>query len=151
MARVATDTRNINNTPDSGLSSFGVVFGGPGGAPKATEEGSDRAAYTPGGRDVSVSAQPAAAAGITHVAVEPITIKGGTSMSTMLNYLKTRLVGHARDQRGVVSVEWIILAIVVMVAIVAAFAPQFQSALKAGVSSVSSSLSAQASSAGSGS
>ena len=69
-------------------------------------------------------------------------------MSMMLNYLKARLMG-ARDERGVVSVEWIILAIVVMVAIVAAFAPQFQTALTKGVSAVTSSLQSQATSAGS--
>jgi Flp pilus assembly pilin Flp len=55
----------------------------------------------------------------------------------------------ARDERGVVSVEWIILAIVIMVAIVAAFAPQFQTALTNGVTAVSTALSSQATAAGS--
>ena len=67
----------------------------------------------------------------------------------MLSYLIGRLISAARDERGVVSVEWIILAIVVMVAIVAAFAPAFQTALQTGVGQVTNVLSTQASAAGS--
>jgi len=70
-------------------------------------------------------------------------------MSMMLSYLIDRFMPQARDERGVVSVEWIILAIVVMVAIVAAFAPNFQTALKTGVNAVSSALTAQSGAAGS--
>lgn len=67
-------------------------------------------------------------------------------LNLVLDYLRARVV---RDERGVVSVEWIILAIVVMVAIVAAFAPQFQAALTAGVQAVSTALTTQAGTAGS--
>jgi Flp pilus assembly pilin Flp len=67
----------------------------------------------------------------------------------MLNFIVGTVAKHLRNQRGVVSVEWIILAIVIMVAIVAAFAPQFQAALQAGVQSVSTTLSSQAAGAGS--
>ena len=70
-------------------------------------------------------------------------------MLMMLNYLVDRFAAKMRDERGVVSVEWIILAIVVMVAIVAAFAPAFRTALQTGVGQVSSVLSTQASAAGS--
>ena len=45
--------------------------------------------------------------------------------------------------------EWIILAIVIMVAIVAAFAPQFQTALTNGVNAVSTALTTQSGAAGS--
>jgi Flp pilus assembly pilin Flp len=55
----------------------------------------------------------------------------------------------ARDERGVVSVEWIILAVVVMVAIVAAFAPTFQTMLTAAVNSIGTTLTAQTATAGS--
>ena len=44
-------------------------------------------------------------------------------MLMMLNLIVGTVSKHLRDRRGVVSVEWIILAIVIMVAIVAAFAP----------------------------
>lgn len=67
----------------------------------------------------------------------------------MLTYLIDRFMSKVRDERGVVSVEWIILAIVVMVAIVAAFGPAFRTALQTGVGQVSSVLSTQASAAGS--
>ena len=70
-------------------------------------------------------------------------------MLMMLNLIVGTVSKHVRNQRGVVSVEWIILAIVIMVAIVAAFAPTFQTALTAGVQAVSSALSAQATAAGS--
>jgi len=61
-------------------------------------------------------------------------------MLSMLDVLMRSL----RNQRGVVSVEWIILAIVVMLAITAAFAPAFQTALTTGVGFVTSTLTSQA-------
>lgn len=67
----------------------------------------------------------------------------------MLTLLNLMLQWVARDERGVVSVEWIILAVVVMVAIVAAFAPQFQAMLTAAVASIGTTLAAQATAAGS--
>ena len=70
-------------------------------------------------------------------------------MLMMLNLVIDTVSKHLRNQRGVVSVEWIILAIVIMVAIVAAFAPQFQAALTAGVQAVSTALTAQSGAAGS--
>ena len=70
-------------------------------------------------------------------------------MMMLLGYVFDRWLAPVRNQRGVVSVEWIILAIVIMVAIVAAFAPQFQAALTAGVTAVSTALTAQAGQAGS--
>ena len=69
-------------------------------------------------------------------------------MLMFVNFMLQRLE-QVRNERGVVSVEWIILAIVIMVAIVAAFAPQFQTALTAGVTAVSTALTAQAGAAGS--
>jgi len=63
--------------------------------------------------------------------------------------LLNHMLSQCRNERGVVSVEWIILAIVIMVAIVAAFAPQFQIALTNGVNAVSASLTAQTAAAGS--
>jgi Flp pilus assembly pilin Flp len=69
-------------------------------------------------------------------------------MLMMLNLI-AGTVKHLRNQRGVVSVEWIILAIVIMVAIVAAFAPAFSTALTTGVTAVTNALSAQATAAGS--
>jgi Flp pilus assembly pilin Flp len=71
------------------------------------------------------------------------------NMLMMLNLIVGTLSKHLRDRRGVVSVEWIILAIVIMVAIVAAFAPAFQQALKTGVQAVSDALTAQSGAAGS--
>ena len=68
---------------------------------------------------------------------------------TLLTRLIDRFVRQSRDERGVVSVEWIILAIVVMVAIVVAFAPNFQTALQTGVNAVSSALTSQSGAAGS--
>jgi Flp pilus assembly pilin Flp len=70
-------------------------------------------------------------------------------MLMMLNLIFDTVSKHLRNQRGVVSVEWIILAIVIMVAIVAAFAPAFTTALTAGVTAVSNALSTQATAAGS--
>jgi Flp pilus assembly pilin Flp len=67
----------------------------------------------------------------------------------MLNLIVGAVSKHLRDQRGVVSVEWIILAIVIMVAIVAAFAPAFGTALTAGVTAVTNALTAQSGAAGS--
>jgi Flp pilus assembly pilin Flp len=70
-------------------------------------------------------------------------------MLIMLNLIFDTVAKHLRDQRGVVSVEWIILAIVIMVAIVLAFAPTFQTALITGVNAVSAALTAQSGAAGS--
>ena len=70
-------------------------------------------------------------------------------MFMILNLIVGTVAKHLRNQRGVVSVEWIILAIVIMVAIVAAFAPAFTTALTTGVAAVTSALSAQAGAAGS--
>jgi Flp pilus assembly pilin Flp len=70
-------------------------------------------------------------------------------MLMMLNFAFDIVAKHLRSQRGVVSVEWIILAIVIMVAIVAAFAPQFSLALTTGVTAVSNALTGQAAQAGS--
>jgi len=70
-------------------------------------------------------------------------------MFMLLNLIVGTVSQHLRDQRGVVSVEWIILAIVVMVAIVGAFAPALTTALTTGVGAVTSALSAQATAAGS--
>jgi Flp pilus assembly pilin Flp len=54
-----------------------------------------------------------------------------------------------RNQRGVVSVEWIILGAVVMAAIVLAFAPQFQGALTTAVQAIGTQLQTQVGAAGS--
>jgi pilus assembly protein Flp/PilA len=70
-------------------------------------------------------------------------------MLNMLNLIVATVSQHLRDRRGVVSVEWIILAIVIMVAIVVAFAPQLQLALTAGVTAVSTALTTQSGAAGS--
>lgn len=70
-------------------------------------------------------------------------------MLMMLNLIFDTVSKRLRNQRGVVSVEWIILAIVIMVAIVVAFAPTFQTALTTGVAAVSSALTAQSGAAGS--
>jgi Flp pilus assembly pilin Flp len=69
-------------------------------------------------------------------------------MLMMLSYMVDRLLAPLRSERGTVSVEWIILAIVIMVAIVTAFAPTFQTALKNGVTAVSNTLTDQAGAAG---
>jgi len=70
-------------------------------------------------------------------------------MLMMLSYMVDRLLAPLRNERGVVSVEWIILAIVIMVAIVAAFAPTLKTALTNGVTAVSNALNTQATAAGS--
>jgi len=57
-------------------------------------------------------------------------------MLMMLNLIVGTVSKHLRNQRGVVSVEWLILAIVIMVAIVAAFAPAFGTALSAAVTQI---------------
>ena len=67
----------------------------------------------------------------------------------MLMLLNLMLQRVARDERGVVSVEWIILAVVIMVAIVAAFAPTFQTMLTTAVTSIGTTLAAQTTAAGS--
>ena len=54
-----------------------------------------------------------------------------------------------RDRRGVVSVEWIILAIVIMAAIALGFSPTLQTALTAGFQAVNAVLTAQTGAAGS--
>lgn len=59
------------------------------------------------------------------------------------------LVQSLRNQRGVVSVEWIILGAVVMAAIVLAFAPQFQGALTTAVTAIGTQLQTQVNAAGS--
>jgi Flp pilus assembly pilin Flp len=48
-----------------------------------------------------------------------------------------------RNERGVVSVEWIILGAVIMAAIVAAFAPQFKTMLTTAVTAIGTALQAQ--------
>ncbi len=68
---------------------------------------------------------------------------------TLLSYMIDRVLMAAGDRRGVVSVEWIILAAVIMAAIVLAFAPTFQAALTAAVGAIGTQLSTQVNSAGS--
>ena len=70
-------------------------------------------------------------------------------MVMMLSYMLDRLLAPLRNARGTVSVEWIILSIVIMVAIVAAFAPAFKVALTNGVTAVSNALTTQAGNAAS--
>jgi Flp pilus assembly pilin Flp len=67
------------------------------------------------------------------------------TMLTMLNVL----VQSLRNQRGVVSVEWIILGAVIMAAIVAAFAPTFQTQLTNAVTAIGQQLQTQVGNAGS--
>jgi len=69
-------------------------------------------------------------------------------MLTMLTMLSV-LLQPLRNQRGVVSVEWIILGAVVMAAIVLAFAPQFQGALTTAVTAIGTQLQTQVNAAGS--
>ena len=59
------------------------------------------------------------------------------------------MLQRVRDERGVVSVEWIILGAVVMAAIVLAFAPTFQGALTTAVTAIGTQLQSQVNSAGS--
>jgi Flp pilus assembly pilin Flp len=66
-------------------------------------------------------------------------------MLMLLNLMLQRI----RNERGVVSVEWIILGAVIMAAIVLAFAPQFQAALTAAVTAIGTQLQTQVSTAGS--
>jgi Flp pilus assembly pilin Flp len=61
-------------------------------------------------------------------------------MLMMLNLIVGTVSKHLRDRRGVVSTEWLILAIVIMVAIVAAFAPTFSTALGTAVTNISTIL-----------
>jgi Flp pilus assembly pilin Flp len=66
-------------------------------------------------------------------------------MLMLLNLMLQRV----RDERGVVSVEWIILGAVIMAAIVLAFAPTFQTALTSAVTAISGQLQANVAAGGS--
>ena len=66
-------------------------------------------------------------------------------MLTLLNLMLQRV----RGERGVVSVEWIILGAVIMAAIVLAFAPTFKAQLILAVTAIGDQLQAQVGSAGS--
>jgi Flp pilus assembly pilin Flp len=66
-------------------------------------------------------------------------------MLMLLNLMLQRI----RNERGVVSVEWIILGAVIMAAIVLAFAPTFQTALTTAVTAISNQLQANVATAGS--
>jgi Flp pilus assembly pilin Flp len=66
-------------------------------------------------------------------------------MQMLLNYV----VRKAQDERGVVSVEWILLGAVVMAAIVVAFAPSFRTMLTNAVTDIGAVLSGQLAQAGS--
>jgi Flp pilus assembly pilin Flp len=59
------------------------------------------------------------------------------------------MLQKARNERGVVSVEWIILGAVIMAAIVLAFAPTFNTALTTAVTTIGNQLTTQVNSAGS--
>ena len=59
------------------------------------------------------------------------------------------MLQRVRDERGVVSVEWIILGAVIMAAIVAAFAPTFNTQLTAAVNAIGAQLQTQVGLAGS--
>ena len=59
------------------------------------------------------------------------------------------MLQKVRDERGVVSVEWIILGAVIMAAIVLAFAPTFQTQLTAAVTAIGAQLQTQVGLAGS--
>jgi len=59
------------------------------------------------------------------------------------------MLQKVRDERVVVSVEWIILGAVVMAAIVLAFAPTFQGALTTAVTAIGTQLQSQVNAAGS--
>lgn len=69
-------------------------------------------------------------------------------MLTMLTML-TALIRPLRNERGVVSMEWIILGAVVMAAIVLAFAPTFKTALTTAVTAIGNELQTQITAAGS--
>ena len=66
-------------------------------------------------------------------------------MLTLLNLMLHSL----REERGVVSVEWIILGAVIMAAIVLAFAPTFNTQLTAAVNAIGAQLQTQVGLAGS--
>jgi Flp pilus assembly pilin Flp len=66
-------------------------------------------------------------------------------MLMLLNLMLQRI----RNERGVVSVEWIILGAVIMAAIVLAFAPALQTALSTAVAAISTQLQTQVGLAGS--
>ena len=66
-------------------------------------------------------------------------------MLMLLNLMLQRV----RDERGVLSVESIILGAVIMAAIVLAFAPTFQGQLSAAVTAIGAQLQSQVSAAGS--
>jgi Flp pilus assembly pilin Flp len=66
-------------------------------------------------------------------------------MLMLLNLMLQRV----RNERGVVSVEWIILGAVIMAAIVLAFAPTFNTALTTAVTTIGNQLTTQVNSAGS--
>jgi Flp pilus assembly pilin Flp len=66
-------------------------------------------------------------------------------MLILLNLMLQRV----RDQRGVVSVEWIILGAVIMAAIVLAFAPTFTTQLTNAVTAIGAQLQTQVTAAGS--
>jgi Flp pilus assembly pilin Flp len=66
-------------------------------------------------------------------------------MLMLLNLMLQRV----RDERGVVSVAWILLGAVIMAAIVLAFAPTFQGQLSAAVTAIGAQLQSQVSAAGS--
>lgn len=73
-------------------------------------------------------------------------------MLTMLTVLMQSLrMQSLRNERGVVSVEWIILGAVIMAAIVAAFAPTFQTQLTAAVNAIGAQLINQVNAGGAGS
>jgi Flp pilus assembly pilin Flp len=59
------------------------------------------------------------------------------------------MLQKVRNERGVVSVEWIILGAVIMAAIVLAFAPTFQGQLSAAVTAIGQQLQTQVGVAGS--
>jgi Flp pilus assembly pilin Flp len=60
-------------------------------------------------------------------------------MLMLLNLMLQR----ARNERGVVSVEWIILGAVIMSVIVLAFLPNFQTALTSAVQAIGTQLTTQ--------
>jgi hypothetical protein len=60
-----------------------------------------------------------------------------------------KLIRRLNNELGVVSVEWIILTILVMAAIIAAFAPNFLTMLNSGVTAVANVLVNETSAAGS--
>ena len=66
-------------------------------------------------------------------------------MLILLNLMLQRV----RGERGVVSVEWIILGAVIMAAIVLAFAPTFTTQLTAAVTAIGTQLQTQVGLAGS--